>query len=188
MTHQAVGYIRISSADQNIARQLADIKLDKQFVDIISGSVKERTNLNACINYVRAGDMLYVDSIDRLARNLRDLQEILDSLINKGVTVQFVKENLKFTSTNDPMANLTLHIMGAFAEFERNMIRTRQREGIALAKKSGKPNGRPPMIDDAFKKKALKLKSEGNSIRKIALLMGVCRASIYKALGLTKKK
>lgn len=182
MTHQVVGYIRVSSQGQNTARQLADIKLDKEFVDIMSGSTKDRVNLIACMEYVREGDTLVVDSIDRLARNLRDLQELIESLIQKGVSVKFIKENLTFNATKDPLATLTLQIMGAFAEFERTMIRARQREGIDAAKKSGKHVGRPPKTTPKLTAEAKMLKENGTSIRQIAFKLNVSRATIYKML------
>jgi len=180
MSHQVVGYIRVSSTGQNIARQLVDIQLDKEFVDTITGSTMERKNLIACMEYVREGDTLVVDSIDRLARNLLDLQEIINSLIKKGVSVKFIKENLTFNSSKDPMANLTLQIMGAFAEFERNMIRSRQREGIDAAKKAGKHLGRPHKIDNKFRKVVKEKLESCQSIRSIAKDMNVSRATIYK--------
>jgi DNA invertase Pin-like site-specific DNA recombinase len=180
MSHQVVGYIRVSSTGQNIARQLVDIQLDKEFVDTITGSTMDRKNLIACMEYVREGDTLVVDSIDRLARNLLDLQEIINSLIKKGVSVKFIKENLTFNSSKDPMANLTLQIMGAFAEFERNMIRSRQREGIDAAKKAGKHLGRPGKIDNKFRKVVKEKLESCQSIRSIAKDMNVSRATIYK--------
>lgn len=182
MSHQVVGYIRVSSQGQNTARQLVGIELDKKFTDIITGSTKERTNLQECIDYVREGDTLVVDSIDRLARNVIHLQEIVSQLIDKGVSVRFIKENLTFAKSNDPIALLTLQIMGSFAEFERNMIRTRQREGIEAAKKAGKHLGRPVVLNGKHAKKAKELKEQGMSIRKIAMTMGVSRGSIYKLL------
>ena len=182
MSHQVVGYVRVSSVGQNVARQLVDIKLDKEFVDTITGSTMDRKNLIACMEYVREGDTLVVDSIDRLARNLLDLQEIINSLIKKGVSVKFIKENLTFNSSKDPIANLTLQIMGAFAEFERNMIRSRQREGIDAAKKAGKHLGRPHKIDNKFRKVVKEKRESLQSIRSIAKEMNVSRATIYKAL------
>ena len=119
MTNQVVGYIRVSHESQNIDRQLSGIKLDREFVDKMNGGTKDRENLEACMQYVRDGDTLVVDSIDRLARNLRDLQDIVSSLVEKGVTVKFIKESLTFTGKHDAMATLTLQMMGAFAEFER---------------------------------------------------------------------
>ncbi len=93
MTSQNVGYIRVSSTDQNPDRQLNGMTLDRKFIDMISGSKLKRPHLDACIEYVRTGDILFIDSIDRLARNLRDLQEIVKIIVAKGVTVKFVKEN-----------------------------------------------------------------------------------------------
>lgn len=184
MSHQIVGYIRVSSQGQNTARQLADIKLDKEFVDIMSGSTKDREKLLECIEYVREGDTLVVESIDRLARNLRDLQDILHGLFKKGVSVKFLKENLTFTGKDDPMANLMLQMMGAFAEFERTMIRSRQRDGIDAAKKAGKHLGRPPKTTLKLTSEAIELKAKGTSIRQIAFRLNVSRTTIYKMLAL----
>ncbi|CEG60947.1 recombinase family protein [Legionella micdadei] len=181
MNHQTVGYIRVSSQSQNTARQLAGIKLDKEFVDVVTGSIKERTNLQACIDYIREGDTLVVDSIDRLARNLRDLQEIIQTIVKKGVAVKFIKENLTFTSQQDPIATLMLHMMGAFAEFERNMIRNRQREGIDLAKKKGKHLGRPP-VDMKLSAKVKELKKKGLSIASIGQAIEKSAPTVYKLL------
>ncbi len=182
MAHQVVGYIRVSSSGQNTARQLADIKLDKEFVDMATGSNLDRTALAECVAYMREGDTLVVDSIDRLARNLQDLQEIINQLIKKGVRVHFVKENLLFNGNSDPMSTLMLHMMGAFAEFERSMIRARQREGIDAAKKAGKHLGRPFVIAPKVTKEAKELKAEGLSVSKIALKLNISRATISKML------
>lgn len=182
MSHQVVGYVRVSSQGQNTARQLQGINLDKEFVDKVTGSNMDREKLRECMAYVREGDTLVVDSIDRLARNLRDLQEIVEILIQKGVSVKFIKENLTFNAKKDPMATLTLQMMGAFAEFERSMIRSRQREGIDAAKKAGIHVGRPKKVTKKILEKALKLKAEGKSISFIAKEFGLARATINKLL------
>jgi DNA invertase Pin-like site-specific DNA recombinase len=182
MNGQIVGYVRVSSQSQNTDRQLFGINLDKEFVDIMSGSTKDRENLVACMEYVRAGDMLVVHSIDRLARNLLDLQSIINSMIEKGVSVKFIKENLTFNATKNPMDTLTLQIMGAFAEFERTMIRARQREGLDAAKRAGKHCGRPPKITNELTFKAKDMKAKNISIRQIAFKLNVSRATIYKML------
>lgn len=180
MTHQVIGYVRVSSQGQNTARQLAGIKLDKEFVDKVTGSNMDREKLKECIVYAREGDTVIVESIDRLARNLIDLQEIIKTLNKKGARVQFVKENLIFTGENDPMSTLMLQMIGAFAEFERNMIKTRQREGIEAAKKAGKHLGRPHKIDNKFKKLVKKKLDNCQSISSIAKEMNVSRGTIYK--------
>lgn len=183
MTTQVVGYIRVSSSTQNIARQLEGIKLDKEFVDIMSGNTQDRKALNECLEYVRQGDLLVVDSIDRLARNLRDLQELVERIVNKGVSVKFIKEQLTFNSNKCPMANLTLQMMGAFAEFERTMIRARQREGIEAAKRAGRSGGRPPKVTPSVISKAKSMIEDGESIKKTAEKLKVSRMTIYKILG-----
>lgn len=185
MTGQNIGYIRVSSEGQNTVRQLDGIKIDKEFVDTMTGSTKNRPQLEACLNYLRLGDALHVHSIDRLARNLRDLQEIIEGLVVKGVTVKFHSENLTFTGDNNPMATLTLQMMGAFAEFERTMIRSRQRQGIDAAQKEGKHLGRPK-LEKSLSSVAIGLKSEGLSVAKIAKKMSLSRPSVYKLLSQSK--
>lgn len=183
MTGQNIGYIRVSSEGQNTARQLDGIKLDKEFSDTITGSIKHRPQLEECLNYIRKGDTLHVHSIDRLARNLRDLQEIIDGLVCKDVTVKFHTENLTFTGDDSPISKLTLHLMGAFAEFERTITRTRQKEGIDAAKKDGKHLGRPK-LDKALSEQAKRLKTNGLNVVEISEQMKLSRPSIYKLLNL----
>lgn len=182
MSNQVVGYIRVSSQSQSVLRQLCDIYLDKKFIDVITGSTKERPKLKECMAYVREGDVLVVDSIDRLARNLQHLQEILNEMLQKGVTVRFVKENLQFKSENDHLSMLMLQMMGAFAQFERTMIKSRQREGINAAKKAGKHLGRPHKIDDKFRHAVKDKLDNSQSIRSIAKDMNVSRTTIYKVI------
>lgn len=182
MTHQVIGYVRVSSQGQNTARQLQGIELDMEFIDKVTGSNLDREKLRECIAYVRKGDTLVIDSIDRLARNLKDLQKILTELTNKGVIVKFIKENLIFTGNDDPSSTLMLHMMGAFAEFERTIIKNRQREGIEAAKKAGKHLGRPKKLTLNMSVDAKKMKNNGKSIRQIAKDMSLSRFSVYKLL------
>lgn len=188
MSNQVVGYVRVSTLEQNPERQLNEVNLNKKFIEYYSGRTLNRPELNKCIEYVREGDILYIHSIDRLARDLRDLQTIIKTLVNKGVEIRFLKENLSFTNKDDPLANFTLHMMGAFAEFERNMIRMRQREGIEAAKKLGKHMGRPRKINDDFKKEVKEKLEQGLSIRRIAIEMKVSRATIYKIIDIPKRE
>lgn len=185
MTGQQIGYIRVSSEGQNTARQLDGIALDKEFTDKVSGSTKNRPQLEACLNYLRKGDTLHVHSIDRLARNLINLQEIVEGLVVKEVTVKFHHEKLTFTGDDNPMATLTLQLMGAFAEFERRMTRTRQREGIDAAKKQGKHLGRPG-LEKSLTGVAMGFKTEGFSVADIAKEMKLSRPSVYKLLSQAK--
>ena len=129
-----VGYRRVSTVEQKFDRQELG-ELDKLFEEKVSGSNAEREALNEMIDFVRQDDEGVVHSIDRLARNLRDLQNIIETLNNKGVSIRFLSENLTFsTNVNDAFAKLQLKIIVSVAEFEHNIIRKRQAEGIAKAK------------------------------------------------------
>src|SRR5271155_5993078 len=141
-----VGYIRVSSVDQNTERQLEGVELDKTFTDKASGKDVKRPQLQAGLEYLRDGDVLVIHSMDRLARNLDDLRRIVTELTERGVQVQFVKEGMVFTGEDSAMSKLLLSVMGAFAEFERSLLRERQREGIAIAKKAGVYKGRKPSL------------------------------------------
>jgi len=137
-----VGYLRVSALDQKEVRQLDGMELDKRFTDKVSGRDRNRPGLERMIEFVREGDTVFCHSMDRLARNQDDLRLLVKKLTGKGVKVCFVKESLTFTGEDSPMANLLLSVMGAIAEFERELIKERQREGIALAKKAGVYKGR----------------------------------------------
>ena len=130
MSGQRIGYIRVSTLDQHIEHQLDGIEVDKTFTDKASGKDTKRPQLELMMSFVRNGDTVIVHSMDRLARNLDDLRRIVQTLTGKGVRIEFVKEQLSFTGEDSPMANLMLSVMGAFAEFERALIKERQREGI----------------------------------------------------------
>ena len=134
MRGQRIGYIRVSSFDQNPERQLDQVQVDKLFTDKASGKDTQRPQLDALLSFAREGDTVVVHSMDRLARNLDDLRRLVQTLTKRGIRIEFVKECLSFTGEDSPMANLLLSVMGAFAEFERALIGERQREGIALAK------------------------------------------------------
>jgi len=143
---QTVGYVRVSSAGQNTARQLDGLKLDRTFEEKVSGKSLDRPQLEAMLAFVREGDEVVIHSMDRLARNLEHLRQLVRQLTGKGVRVTFVKEAMTFTGEDSPMSTLMLSMMGAFAEFERALIGERQREGIALAKAKGVYKGRKPSL------------------------------------------
>jgi len=142
ITGQKVAYQRVSSLDQRVDRQLDGITVARTFTDTVSGKDTDRPQLEAMLGFVRGGDTVMVHSMDRLARNLEDLRRIVRELTAKGVRVQFLTEQLTFTGEDTAMATLLMSVMGAFAEFERALIRERQREGIELAKKPGAYHGR----------------------------------------------
>jgi DNA invertase Pin-like site-specific DNA recombinase len=175
-----IGYRRVSSEGQNLDRQELG-NLDKVFEEKQSGkSAKDRPALQAMIDYAREGDSVVVYSIDRLARDLRDLQDIIQTLNDKGVAISFLSERLTFSAdADDAFAKLQLQMMGAFAEFERNIIRKRQAEGIAKAKAAGKFKGGKKRID---RDQVRKLRSDGLSTYKIAEQMGISRMSVHRIL------
>lgn len=182
MPGERVGYIRVSSLDQNPDRQLENIPLDRIFTDKASGKSTQRPQLVALLGFVREGDTVMVHSLDRLARNLDDLRKLVQTLTQKGIQIQFIKENLTFTGEDSPMSNLLLSVMGAFAEFERTLIRERQREGIALAKQRGAYKGRKKVLSSA---QIVELKAEVEAGKKkvhLARKFGISRETLYQYL------
>jgi DNA invertase Pin-like site-specific DNA recombinase len=143
---QRVAYVRVSSDDQKTERQLEGESFDRTFMEKKSGKDTKRPQLEAMIAYVRDGDTIVVHSMDRLARNLGDLLGIVRDLTVRGVKVEFRKESLTFSGDDTPMAKLLLGVMGSVAEFERAIIRERQREGVAIAKRNGAFKGRMPAL------------------------------------------
>lgn len=181
-TGQRIGYVRVSSVDQNDARQLDGVALDKTFTDKASGKDTLRPQLQAMLEFVREGDHLYVHSMDRLSRSLRDLQDVVQSLTDKGVAVSFVKEGMTFTGNDDPMATLMLQLLGAVGQFERSLIKERQREGIAIAKAEGIYKGRKPSLDAEAAASLRDMAAKGVPKTDIAATLGVSRATVYEYL------
>ena len=182
MKGQRIGYVRVSATDQNTARQLDGIEVDRMFTDRASGKDVQRPALEEMMGYVRQGDTVLVHSMDRLARNLDDLRQIVQTLTRKGVVIEFIKEHLRFTGEDTPMANLMLAVMGAFAEFERALIRERQREGIAQARRRGAYRGRKPVLSRDRLEEVRRLAAAGMGKAALARQFGVSRQTIYKAL------
>lgn len=182
MSGQQVAYLRVSSVDQNTDRQLEGFEFDEWFTDKVSGKDTNRPALTECLRHLRKGDTLHVHSIDRLARNMSDLMKLVSDLTERGVAVKFHKENLTFTGEENPFQTLQLQMMGAFAEFERSMIRERQKEGIAAAKKKGKQIGAkrklsPDQVADIQSRLA-----SGETKKDLAHEYGVSRQTLYAAL------
>lgn len=182
MQGQRIGYVRVSSFDQNPERQLEDVPLDKVFADKASGKDTQRPELAALLSFAREGDAVVVHSMDRLARNLDDLRRLVQGLTRRGVRIEFVKEHLTFTGEDSPMANLMLSVMGAFAEFERALLRERQREGIALAKKRGAYRGRRRALSPEQTTKLRQRVAAGEKKATLARELGVSRETLYQYL------
>lgn len=180
MTGQHVGYIRVSSIDQNTIRQLDGISLNKTFTEKLSGKDTKRPILHECLSYIRQGDTLHVHSIDRLARNAKDLLNLVEQILAKGATVSFNKNNLDFSpDSKDHMAKLQLTMLAAFAEFERELIRERQLEGIAIAKADGKYRGRRKVTDEVIEKAKARTKN-GEPLSRVAKELNISRETLYK--------
>ena len=182
MKGHRVGYIRVSSLDQNPERQLENEQVDRVFTDKASGRDAERPELARLLAFVREGDTVVVHSMDRLARNLDDLRRLVQQLTGRGVRIEFVKEGLTFTGEDSPMAHLLLSVMGAFAEFERALIRERQRAGIALARQKGAYRGRQPVLPEEKAEELRRRAASGESKAELARAFGVSRQTLYQDL------
>ena len=175
-----VGYARVSTTDQNLDIQLAALKAagaeiiraEKQ-----SGTTTEgRAELRTVLEFLRAGDVLMVTRVDRLARSIGDLQDIVRAVKAKGASLRATEQPI---DTSTAAGKAFLDMLGVFAEFETNLRKERQLEGIAKAKAEGKYKGRPASIDQA---EVQKLKAKGLGPSEIARQLGIARASVYRAL------
>ena len=182
MDGQRIGYIRVSTFDQNPDRQLEGVPVARSFTDKASGKDTQRPELERLLAFVRDGDTVVVHSMDRLARNLDDLRRIVQSLTKRGVRIEFVKECLTFTGEDSPMANLMLSVMGAFAEFERALLRERQREGISLAKQRGVYRGRKKTLAPDRVAELHRRAGTGEQKAALAREFGISRETLYQYL------
>lgn len=175
-----IGYIRVSTIDQNTARQLEGVPVDKSFTDKISGkSTVGRVQLEQMMDFAREGDTVVVHSLDRLARNLDDLRKIVRTLTDNGVRVEFVKEGLTFTGDDEPMSHLLMSMLGAFAEFQRSLILEAQREGIAIAKQQGKYRGRQYKLSEDQARELVDRANRGENKSDLAAEYEISRQTVY---------
>lgn len=178
-TGQTLGYLRVSTADQNTDRQLDGFQLDERFEDTCSGKDRERPALQALLKHARKGDHILVHEMSRLARNLTDLLNLVKELTGKGIVIEFVKERLVFDGKADSSGMLMLQIMGAVAEFERAMILERQREGIRIAQAKGTYRGRKAALSVA-RANELRLRVASGEVKaKLAKEFGITRQTLY---------
>jgi DNA invertase Pin-like site-specific DNA recombinase len=182
-----IGYVRVSSADQNTERQLADQQLTVTFTDKASGKNADRPQLQAMLagNWPK-GSVVVVHSMDRLARSLTDLLQLVEQLTGRGINVHFVKESKTFRGgdSTDPMDMLMLSMLGAVAEYERTLIRERQREGIAKAKQRGVYKGRKRKLTDPAQIQQIVAEATALGANKthVAQRHGLSRQTLYKYL------
>ncbi|CAN5625101.1 recombinase family protein [soil metagenome] len=151
-------------------------------------SRSKRPQLEAMQSFVREGDTVFCYSMDRLARNLDDLRRIVLGLTERGIHIVFVKENLTFTGEDSPISNLLLSVMGAFAQFERKLIRERQREGIAIAKREGKYSGRKPSLTPARAAELRRRVADGGSKAALAREFGISLDTLYRYVPVKKRR
>jgi DNA invertase Pin-like site-specific DNA recombinase len=177
-----IGYVRVSTLDQNTERQLDGIELDRTFTDKASGKDTRRPQLQAALEYARDGDFFVVHSMDRLARNAEDLLRTVRELTGRGVTVEFVKNHLTFSGKADPMAKLMMTMLAAFGEFERDLIRERQREGIAIAKAKGVYEGRRKALNAEQTAELVECARSGMPKAELARSYGISRETLYQYL------
>lgn len=182
MSGQRIGYVRVSSVGQNTDRQLDGMKLDRVFEDRVSAKNAERPGLQAMLEHVREHDTVIVHSMDRLARNVDDLRKVVKDLTGRGIRVEFVKEGLTFTGEDSPMSELMLTMLGAVAQFERSLIRERQLEGIALAKREGKYKGRAKALTAEQVADLRERAKSGTPKTQLATAFGVSRQTVYHYL------
>ncbi len=188
MTGQIVAYVRVSTTQQNVARQVSAVgQVDKTFTDHASGRGRgERPGLTEMLEWLREGDTVRVASMDRLARSMSDLYNLVGELTKSGVTVEFLREGLKFGSgKDDATSRLLLGVMGSIAEFERELIRERQAEGIRAAKARGVYKGRKVALADAAVEGARRRIKAGVPKSVVARELGVSRQTLYNALSRT---
>ncbi len=187
-TGKRIGYRRVSTVVQNTERQLDGVTVDKMFEDKLSGKDTNRPQLQAMIDFVREGDTVLVHSLDRLGRNLDDLRGLVKDMTAKGVTVQFVKENLTFTGdSSNPFSELMLNMLASFAQFERAIIRERQKEGVQIAKAKGAYKGRKQEMTPERITELNRRVNDGEAKAVVAKDMKISRDTLYRYLGSNKQ-
>lgn len=186
---QLIGYARVSSAGQNLDRQLEAIgPVDRLFEERQSGSSRVRPVLTELLRYSRTGDKIIVTSMDRLARSVVDLNTIVQELSEKGVAVEFIKERLSFTpGSRDAFAEFQLNMMASFAQLERAIIKERQAEGIAAAKKRGVYKGRKKALTAEQLAQARTDIDRGIPKTVVARRLGIHRTTLHRSLSDTRK-
>lgn len=178
-----VAYIRVSTEEQNTARQeemMKTLGVDKIYMEKVSGKNTNRPQLKAMLDFLREGDTLIVESYSRLARNTQDLLKIVDELEKKGIAFKSLKENI---DTNTPQGKLMLTIFGGLAQFERECTLQRQKEGIAIAKEQGKYKGRKPLSKPSNWNSVIDRMNKGEITKVEARKeLGLTHATFYRLL------
>lgn len=177
-----VGYIRVSTLEQNLDRQLADVEVDKLFEDKISGKIKERPGLDALLEYIREGDELYVHSMDRLSRSLKDLLSLIERFVANDIKIHFMKENLTIADKANAFTMMQIQIMGAFAQWEHAIRAERQAEGIAIAKSKGVYKRQKINLNDDQMRSIMSDLERGVTKTAITEIYGMSRTTLRKRI------
>lgn len=175
-----IGYIRVSTPEQNPARQLEGVNVDIKFEEYASAKNMQRPKLQEMLSYAREGDEVYIHSLDRAARNVGDARRIIEILNGKKVTVHFVKEQLSFKGLDSPVSVLMLNILVSISEFERALMLERQKEGIAIAKKNGRYKGKKRKWHKDVAPRMLNMLNMGMGIAKLAEQLDITVPTVYK--------
>lgn len=173
-------YIRVSTCIQNTARQLEGVYCDREYLEKISGRNRNRPELKKMLEMLRGGDIVNVHSIDRLARSNNDLRNIVEEILSKGASINFIKQNLSFEPDNkaSPMSKVIFGMLSVLAEFEVDITNERVAEGKAAAKSRGVKFGRKPNLD--LHAEIKKLVESGVSVRKTAKELGCCESTVKR--------
>lgn len=183
-----IGYIRVSSSDQSTARQihqLNEVGMDLIFEEKVSGATKDREQLQAMLEELAEGDVIYVTDLTRITRSTRDLFELIDYIRSKKAGLKSLKDTWLDLSKDNPYSQFLITVMGGVNQLERDLIRMRQREGIELAKKEGKYKGRVKKYhkDHAGMNYAVKLYEEGKmTVNQICQITSISRTALYRRM------
>lgn len=182
MTSQRIGYGRVSTSDQNASSQkdaLTSAAVDKVFIDTFTGTKASRPEFDRLREQLRPGDTLVITRLDRLGRSAKDLLTIVSDLEAMSVQLEVIEQNI---DTSTPEGKLFFTMVAAFAEFERGIMQSRTKDGLAAARARGRVGGRKPKLSPKHVAEARKMYSEGKTVVDISTLLGVSRPTIYRAL------
>ena len=175
-----IGYARVSTDEQNLDAQtdaLKEVGAERIYADTMSGTKRSRPKLDAMLDQLREGDVVVVTKYDRLARSLRDLLDIIEAIKERGAGFRSLAENIDATT---PAGQLIFHVFASVAQFERERISERTREGLEAAKRRGRVGGRPPALSDEQKAEVRRLRAEGRTVSEIATLFKVSKATVKR--------
>ena len=176
-----IGYARVSTSDQNLDSQLDRLReagVERIFEEKVTGTKRQRTQLDALLAQLREGDVVVVTKYDRLARSLKDLLEIVEVVRTEGAGFRSLAEDI---DTTTPAGRLVFHVFASIAEFERDRISERTKEGLGAARKRGRVGGRPPALSADQKIEVRRMREDGRSIPEIARLFKVSQMTVRRA-------